>query len=272
MTVEIRRAPREFCDWGLLLELLHAAFAYQSGRIDPPSSVHGLDAEALAGKAKDEHLFLAVEDGEVVGCVFARSQVGSLYVGKLAVWPHRQGQGIGRRLMQAAEDCARQTGHAVLELETRIELTENHDTFAALGFVKTGEHAHDGYDRPTFITMRKRLAMTLAGKTFRAVVNSSNGAINTDTTMSFLSEDERGVLGVYGGGTIRTGQVVARRRDEWTVEMLYQCVTGSDELKAGRALARFSQATDEPLRMHLDWQWLTGDQSKGTSEWVLEPA
>jgi hypothetical protein len=27
-----------------------------------------------------------------------------------------------------------------------------------------------------------------------------------------------------------------------------------------------------PLRMHLDWQWLTGDQSKGTSEWVLEPS
>jgi hypothetical protein len=114
--------------------------------------------------------------------------------------------------------------------------------------------------------------MTLAGKTFRAVVNSSNGTINTDTTMSFVSEDERGILGVYGGGTIRTGQVVARRRDQWTVEMLYQCVTVSDELKAGRALARFSDALDKPLRMHLDWQWLTGDQSKGISEWVLEPS
>lgn len=78
------------------------------------------------------------------------------------------------------------------------------------------------------------MAETLAGKTFRAVVNSSNGTINTDTTMSFVSEDERGILGVYGGGTIRTGQVVAR--------------------------------------MHLDWQWLTGDQSKGTSGWVLEPS
>ena len=56
--------------------------------------------------------------------------------------------------------------------------------------------------------------MTLAGKTFRAVVNSSNGTINTGTTMSFVSDDERGILGVYGGGTIRTGQVVARRRDQ----------------------------------------------------------
>lgn len=102
-------------------------------------------------------MFLAVEDGELVGCVFAKPQPGSLYVGKLAVWPHRQGRGIGRRLMQAAEDFGRQTGHASLELDTRIELTENHEAFAALGFVKTAEHAHAGYDHTTFITMRKPL-------------------------------------------------------------------------------------------------------------------
>ena len=112
--------------------------------------------------------------------------------------------------------------------------------------------------------------MTLAGKTFRAIANSSNGTISTDTTMTFVSEDERGIIGVYTGGTIRTGQVVARRRDDRTVEMLYQCVTVSNELKAGRARARFSHAPDNTLLMHLDWQWLTGDQSGGVSEWMLE--
>ena len=35
-----------------------------------------------------------------------------------------------------------------LELETRIELTENHAAFAALGYVKTGKTAPSGYDRP----------------------------------------------------------------------------------------------------------------------------
>src|ERR1044071_1547253 len=79
--------------------------------------------------------------------------------------------------------------------------------------------------------------MTLAGKTFRAIANSSNGTIGTDTTMTFVSEDERGILGVYAGGSIRAGQVVARRKDDGAVEMLYQCVTTSHELKAGRALA-----------------------------------
>jgi hypothetical protein len=106
--------------------------------------------------------------------------------------------------------------------------------------------------------------MTLAGKIFRAVANSSNGTIGTDTTMTFVSDDERGLLGVYAGGTIRIGQVVARRRDHCTVEMLHQCVTVSQELKAGRALAHFSHAPDKTLSMHLDWQWLTGDQSEAS--------
>jgi GNAT superfamily N-acetyltransferase len=157
MTVEIGRAPTEFCDWDAVMKLLHAAFDYQNDRIEPPSSLHGFDAESIALKAKDEHLFLAVENGELVGCIFPRPQSGSLYVGKRAVWPHRQGQGIGRGLMQAAEDFARQSSLAVLELDTRIELTENHETFAALGFVRTAEHAHDGYDHTTFITMQKSL-------------------------------------------------------------------------------------------------------------------
>ena len=31
------------------------------------------------------------------------------------------------------------------------------DTFERLGFSKTAEHAHEGFDRPTYITMQKRL-------------------------------------------------------------------------------------------------------------------
>ncbi len=112
--------------------------------------------------------------------------------------------------------------------------------------------------------------MHLAGKTFRAIANSTNGTINTDTTMTFVSDDERGIAGFYAGGTIKTGQVVARRQDDGTVEMLYHCVTVTGELKAGRALARFSDAADQMPSMHLDWQWLTGDQSGGVSEWLLE--
>ena len=157
MEIEIKPAPAEFSDWEALMALLHAAFAFQHDRVDPPSSLHRFDAKSIAVKAREEQLFLALDDGTLVGCIFGKPKSSVLYVGKMAVSPQRQGQGIGRRLMQAAEGLARRSGLGALELETRIELTENHETFAALGFVKVSEGAHPGYDRTTFIAMRKTL-------------------------------------------------------------------------------------------------------------------
>ena len=157
MPVEVIQGSQGFAQWTKLLELLHAAFAYQNDRIDPPSSLHKLDAESLAQKAGEENLFLAVEDGELLGCAFAKVNPSCVHVGKVAVWPGRQGQGIGRLLMHAVEGFARGTGKPAMELDTRVELVENHKTFAAFGFVKTADRSHAGYTRTTFITMQKPL-------------------------------------------------------------------------------------------------------------------
>lgn len=158
MTVELCRAADSFSDWNGLLRLLTESFAFMEGRIDPPSSVLRLTARLIAAKATEEALFVATEESELVGCVFARRQADCVYVSKLAVRKDRQRRGIGRRLMQAVEEHARESGQLTLELQTRIELTENHDAFAAMGYVKVSEHAHEGYERPTFVTLRKRLA------------------------------------------------------------------------------------------------------------------
>jgi hypothetical protein len=112
--------------------------------------------------------------------------------------------------------------------------------------------------------------MSLTGKLFKATANSSHGTINTETTMTFLSEDESGIVGVYSGGTVKTGNVIARRTSESSLEMLYHCITTSGELKAGQASAIFVQDSEQRIIMKLDWQWLTGDGAKGQSKWVLE--
>ncbi|WP_167531464.1 MULTISPECIES: GNAT family N-acetyltransferase [unclassified Mesorhizobium] len=156
--VSITRIPADFGRWGDVLALIMRAFAFMDGIIDPPSSAHLLTADALRAKALRETGFLALDGDRIVGCVFALERADGLYVGKLAVAPDRQGHGIGRRLMQAAEDLARSRGKAAIELETRIELTTNHAAFARLGFRETGRTAHDGYDRPTSITMRKTIS------------------------------------------------------------------------------------------------------------------
>jgi hypothetical protein len=110
--------------------------------------------------------------------------------------------------------------------------------------------------------------MNLAGTTFRALANSPNGSLNTETEMRFTSDD-RVVLGNYSGGTIVTGQVLANRLSESELDMLYQGATAGGEIQAGRAHATFARDQDDRVRMHLDWQWLTGDRSAGRSEWIM---
>ena len=146
-----------FEHWEELLSLIMRAFAPMDGVIDPPSSAHLLSIESLLDKASRETVFLALQDGRIAGCIFALERAADFYVGKLAVTPELQGQGIGRRLMQAVEDFARSRNKPAIELQTRIELTANHATFARLGFRESGRTAHEGYDRPTSITMRKRV-------------------------------------------------------------------------------------------------------------------
>ena len=140
-----------------MLSLINRSFAYMDGVIDPPSSAHQLTAEGLRRKAEEETGFLATWEGRIIGCVFVVEREHDCYIGKLAVDPELQGQGIGKKLVEAAEEFATAMGKTALELQTRIELTANHGAFARLGFREMARTAHDGYDRPTSITMRKVL-------------------------------------------------------------------------------------------------------------------
>ena len=154
----ISRLDAGFDRWDELLQLILRSFASMDGVIDPPSSAHRLTAKSLREKAGVEAAFIAMIDGRLIGCVFARERESDFYVGKLAVDPSLQGQGIGKRLMQAVEVLARERGKAALELETRIELTGNHAAFARLGFRETARTAHPGYARAMSITMRKSIS------------------------------------------------------------------------------------------------------------------
>ncbi|WP_210166107.1 GNAT family N-acetyltransferase [Rhizobium lusitanum] len=153
----IQRLNGSFDRWDALLDLILASFAYMNGRIDPPSSALALTPQSLREKARNEIGYVALDGDKIAGCVFCRAEPDSLYIGKLAVLPTAQRKGICRRLLTYAEADARERGLAVLRLETRIELTENHATFAALGFAKTADNRHPGFDRTTSIEMQKFL-------------------------------------------------------------------------------------------------------------------
>lgn len=153
--LEYRVGAAGFSDWLGLHSLLTDCFGYMEGRIDPPSSLNRMTPDVLSRKALQETLVVVFHGKELVACGFLRDTDQGIYLGKLAVKPAFRKNGILTAIVGIAEQAARDRGKTALELETRIELVENHKAFGALGFVKTGESRHAGYDRPTSIRMKK---------------------------------------------------------------------------------------------------------------------
>lgn len=143
-------------DWAAVLSLIQRTFAYMDGRIDPPSSVHGMTNADIAAQSESGEVW--VTGAPPIACMFLTPQADSLYLGKFAVAQSHRGKGHARRLIARAEDSARARGLAALTLKTRVELLENHATFRALGFIEVDRGAHPGYDRPTTVTFRKEIA------------------------------------------------------------------------------------------------------------------
>ncbi len=137
--------------------LTQAAFA-PYGRLDPPSgAVAETVAQVGAGLAAGGGA-VAERDGSAVGCLRWRLRDdGDLYVGRVAVVPGEQGAGIGRALMAWAEDEARRRGCGGITVGVRIALPGNLSYFRRLGYVVTGEHSHDGYRHPTWLSLRKEI-------------------------------------------------------------------------------------------------------------------
>lgn len=105
--------------------------------------------------------------------------------------------------------------------------------------------------------------MDLSNRTFKLVENT-DGLAASDTLISFAAGDNP-FRGTYKGPNIVYGQVLVLDLGG-APRMLYQALTISGELVAGKAEVSFSD--QNPLCMQLNWQWLTGDLSSGSSNWI----
>lgn len=148
------RTPRRMAadadaDFAPVLSLIRSSFAFMADRIDPPSSANRLTLHDIAQQAATAEVWVLEDLGNPIACVFLTPQDGQLYLGKLAVAESFRKQGLARQLVKHATARARSLGLTAVVLETRVELTENHAAFRAMGFMPDGERAHPGYDRPT---------------------------------------------------------------------------------------------------------------------------
>jgi GNAT superfamily N-acetyltransferase len=83
--------------------------------------------------------FLLAEDSAgLAGCVYVELRGDRGYLGLLGVDPPRQGTGLGRKLMDAAENYFRQTGCRAVDLRVISGRAPLPAFYRHLGYVETG--------------------------------------------------------------------------------------------------------------------------------------
>jgi uncharacterized protein len=105
------------------------------------------DYEALVAQ---ERVWVADDGGQVVGILVLEEEVDHLLVENLAVAPSAQGRGIGRRLLDHADDQARSAGLTEVRLFTHEAMTENIAYYPRRGFRETHRETQDGRRRVFF--------------------------------------------------------------------------------------------------------------------------
>jgi ribosomal protein S18 acetylase RimI-like enzyme len=121
-------------DANAMIPIINAAFSVEkfltSTRTDP---------ERLAPMFESGQFLVAEEEGSILASIYTEvrpEQRG--YIGMLAVDPSQQGRGLGRRMMEAAEEHCRQKGCDVIDILVVNLRTELPPLYRKLGYVEVG--------------------------------------------------------------------------------------------------------------------------------------
>lgn len=134
--------PGTAADLPVVRQVVRAAYAPYRERMDQPPAPMLDDYHAAAESGQ-----IWVVGDPVVGVIVLIGQDDGLLVENVAVSPAAQGTGIGRQLMEFAEQRARALGLRRLRLYTNEVMIENLAIYARLGYTETGRRTVDGYRR-----------------------------------------------------------------------------------------------------------------------------
>lgn len=102
-------------------------------RIDEETLLHHFEEQ-------DSVILKCIGDNqEIFGCVYLRKQLEQLYLGMLTVAPLLQGRGIGKMLLQASEEKAKEFGCNSIVMTVITYRHELIDWYKRHGYVETGQ-------------------------------------------------------------------------------------------------------------------------------------
>jgi predicted N-acetyltransferase YhbS len=121
-------------DFDELLNLINAAFEVERFF----KNQDRLSVADLQSHFKSGTFLVAEESGQIAGCIFVKRTGDRAYFGLLSVDPGRQKAGIGRRLVAAAEEFAREMEARFMDIRVINLRTELPGIYEKLGYRISG--------------------------------------------------------------------------------------------------------------------------------------
>jgi ribosomal protein S18 acetylase RimI-like enzyme len=149
--VPVSLRPATPADVPRLTELVRAAYEHYVERLGgPPRPM----TDDYADVVRNAQVTVATRDGEIAGLIVLRVTTEGFLVDNVAVDPSHQGVGVGRALLEHAEDAARRAGCDSVYLYTHERMTDNLALYSRIGYIEYDRRPH-GQARVVYL--RKRL-------------------------------------------------------------------------------------------------------------------
>ena len=138
----------EFDDVPALTSLLNAAYRGESSKLGWTTEAHLIsgntrtvdsEVEMILRRPGSVFLKYANEKAEIVGCVNLQRHGDKIYFGMFSVSPTLQGAGIGKKLLYASEEYAKQLGCKAIYMTVISVRSELINWYQRHGYNDTGE-------------------------------------------------------------------------------------------------------------------------------------
>jgi GNAT superfamily N-acetyltransferase len=143
--VIIRQA--NFADLPAIERIVSDAYRVYIDRIGKPP---GPMLDDYSAHVRNRTAWVAEIGGQIAGVLILIEQTDHLLLDNVAVDPSHHGRGIGRALLNFAEQEAVRRGHREITLYTHEKMSENLAMYPALGWVETERREQNGYQRVFF--------------------------------------------------------------------------------------------------------------------------
>ncbi len=108
------------------------------------------------------------------------------------------------------------------------------------------------------------MAINYDNRFFRSVANAPNGEVGCETLFHYRQQGDL-VWATYEGGGVVAGHLIANVAPDGALDMRYHHHSPTGALMTGLCRSRLEILPDGRYRLHEEWQWTSGDQSRGTS-------